>query len=323
MLQGKDWSAVNELIKKTQSVITFPNYNYLFTRLGLIPPHGNNKWGGFSFTPRCFEILLNTFGYIVDRYAFTSKPNSLLSLIWKYRKNITYSIRKPEKNKDSKISLALGMICKADETDSIVKIAKLIGLLVREYVIVIDKENMKSSEINNIRDTLTHKLFEPGRSIPLIKIANRKLNGDFGAQRNYLQQLVAADWILHFDTDELPSKELIENLWWIIRDCEIKNRTVAGFSRRNFVDGELTAAYPDYQFRLLRRHVKWYGKVHEIPLPCIQDYKKTMIYPSYSIEHYLVSDRLQIRRRLYEDIQSGGGSTENQKLLEKPFKLSA
>jgi hypothetical protein len=318
LLQGNDWEMVERNMLSVQSRVLFPNYSCLQYRLRLQKAYGNKSWGEFGFTPRSFEILLNKFGYTVTKYQYTKNLYGLWSLYWRYRANIVFHVVHSSKILDAeKRGIALGIICKADDCEPVANICDVVMGKLTELVVVIDSND--ESRSLEFRNKLILLLKVP--PVYPIVVSNRVLENDFSAQRNHLQTLSRQPWVLHLDTDEMPSEDLLENLDWLVKDCENKSRTVVGIPRKNYVDGQLTAAYPDFQNRLLRSTVPWVGRVHETPLPCKTNYKQTTLFLGGHIYHNIASERLAVRKKMYESIKSGGGATESQSLLEQPFRL--
>jgi len=111
-----------------------------------------------------------------------------------------------------------------------------------------------------------------------IKVYQRKLDGDFSAQKNSVIENCSGDYIMHIDADEYPHETLLEQLKQIIEMNE--GVDLIWIPRVNTVDG-LTEEwiqkwgwrvseqgwinYPDYQSRVFRNSpdIRWTHKVHE------------------------------------------------------------
>tara|TARA_B100000003_G_C10805200_1_gene320475 strand:+ start:172 stop:810 length:639 start_codon:yes stop_codon:yes gene_type:complete len=111
-----------------------------------------------------------------------------------------------------------------------------------------------------------------------IKVYQRKLNGDFAAQKNSVIENSSGDYVFHFDADEYPHEVLLAQIKQIV---EMNDVDLIWVPRVNTVDG-LTEEwiqkwgwrvsekdwvnYPDYQARVFRKAdgIRWTGKVHEI-----------------------------------------------------------
>ncbi|MFW6413005.1 MAG: hypothetical protein ACOC0V_02620, partial [Oceanicaulis sp.] len=90
-----------------------------------------------------------------------------------------------------------------------------------------------------------------------VRIVARRLNGDFGAQRNAAQRAVRACWAFHLDTDETPSDGLAAALPGLAALGERDRLGAIGFARRNLVDGTVSARFPDTQYRLVPRTMRF------------------------------------------------------------------
>ena len=104
-----------------------------------------------------------------------------------------------------------------------------------------------------------------------------KFDGHFGDWKNKLTDLCNGDYIFQIDADEIPNKELIDNLPQIL---EMNSVDVILVPRVNLVDG-LTDEYikkwnwnvddkgrvnwPDPQWRVYKKSesIRWINKVHE------------------------------------------------------------
>ena len=111
----------------------------------------------------------------------------------------------------------------------------------------------------------------------LIKIYQRKLGGDFSAQKNSVIENCSGDYIFHIDADEYPNETLLSQLKEIL---EINDVDLIWIPRVNIVDGITDehiqkwgwrvsekgwVNYPDYQARVFRNDekIRWVRPVHE------------------------------------------------------------
>tara|TARA_B100001996_G_C18645143_1_gene587077 strand:- start:1055 stop:1690 length:636 start_codon:yes stop_codon:yes gene_type:complete len=110
-----------------------------------------------------------------------------------------------------------------------------------------------------------------------IKVYQRKLEGDFSAQKNSVIENCSGDYIFHLDADEYPHETLLEQLKLILETNDVD---LVWLPRVNTVEG-LTDEwanrwgwrvtengwinYPDYQSRVFRNSpdIRWQNKVHE------------------------------------------------------------
>jgi len=110
-----------------------------------------------------------------------------------------------------------------------------------------------------------------------IRVFQRKLDGDFASQKNYVIEQCIGDYIFHLDADEYPNEILLSQLKQIL---QINKTDLIWIPRVNTVDGiteehiqkwgwRLTEKgwvnYPDYQSRVFRNSdgIRWQNKVHE------------------------------------------------------------
>ncbi len=110
-----------------------------------------------------------------------------------------------------------------------------------------------------------------------IKIYQRKLEGDFAAQKNSVIENCSGDYIVHLDADELPHETLMEQLPQII---EMNDVDLIYLPRINTVDGITEqhikqwgwvmnekgwVNYPDFQSRVFKNNkdIRWVRPVHE------------------------------------------------------------
>lgn len=139
-----------------------------------------------------------------------------------------------------------------------------------EIVILDDfSSNLKTFEIiNSFKEKLNKKLI----------FSQRKLEGNFANQKNYLNSLCNKKWIFNLDADETPSISLIENIKEIIEKNNFdlyfapRQNIVIGASKydlKNFnfkIDEYNRINWPDYQGRIYLNNqlIYWDGNIHEI-----------------------------------------------------------
>jgi hypothetical protein len=145
------------------------------------------------------------------------------------------------------------------------------------------------------------------------RVYARGLDGDFSAQRNAAIDKARCRWVLHLDADETPSEALLAELGYWIDLAERHRLRVIGVPRQNWVDGELSDVYPDYQFRLHRADQGWVRKVHEVPAACVKRWREVWRIPAEAdavILHHLTKQGLGEKAKFYDTIQQGMGQTE-------------
>jgi glycosyltransferase involved in cell wall biosynthesis len=177
-----------------------------------------------------------------------------------------------------KISYGITVHNEADELN------KLLEILIHktqkddEIVICVDDTNGEDDEVRYVLDSWCqqygHEELGPYKNI---RIYQRKLNGDFSAQKNSVIENSTGDYIFHLDADEYPHETLLEQLPTIL---EFNDVDLIWIPRVNTVEGltqdhikkwgwQLTendwVNYPDYQSRVFRNRedIRWKRKVHE------------------------------------------------------------
>lgn len=155
-------------------------------------------------------------------------------------------------------------------------------------------------------------------------IAGRKgyaihpMNGDFGNQRNRLQDLSDTEWMLQIDTDEDLEPALLAALSPLAADADRHGLTSLAFPRRNLVDGAQSDHWPDVQYRLNRRTVRFAGSVHERPEPS-RDWRHAALAPAGAILHQLDAARVRARTRIYGAMDRNGARPADEDALLRPF----
>jgi glycosyltransferase involved in cell wall biosynthesis len=149
-----------------------------------------------------------------------------------------------------------------------------------------------------------------------VRVAYRRLDGDFAAHKNHLNRMCTGDYIFQIDADETLHYNLLELVGKIIK----MNPKVDLFliPRVNIVHG-LTdddiqrwgwkvnekgwVVFPDYQTRLYRNSpdIKWEGKVHER----ITGYKQMATLPAeeeWALYHVKDIERQRKQNDFYSTI---------------------
>ena len=161
-----------------------------------------------------------------------------------------------------------------------------------------------------------------------IKVIGRALAADFAAQRNFAQERCRSEWVLHADLDERFDRTLLESLRDVIKSMRRTGKTVCGFPRLNYINGVLINDLPrhewtpeglakardkemteikslDPQFRLVRRDIRWRGKVHETPRPLGRNPDQVMLWTRAAIRHPKTLARQRVQDARYEAIAPG------------------
>ncbi len=116
----------------------------------------------------------------------------------------------------------------------------------------------------------------------LIRVYQRKLNGDFASQKNSVIENSSGDYIFHIDADEYPNEILLSQLKQIleINDVDLiwipRVNTIEGMKQEHIqkwnwrVTENGWVNYPDYQARVFCRNdvIRWRRPLHEVISGC-------------------------------------------------------
>ena len=142
-----------------------------------------------------------------------------------------------------------------------------------EIVICVDGNDEKVQEV------ITSWVQQYGHEdMKVIKVYQRKLDGDFAAHKNSVIENSTGNYIFHIDADEYPHEVLLSQIKQIIEMNEVdliwtpRVNTVDGLTQEWIqkwgwrVSESEWVNYPDYQARIFRNsdEIRWAGKVHEI-----------------------------------------------------------
>jgi len=149
----------------------------------------------------------------------------------------------------------------------------------------------------------------------LIKIYQRKLDGDFSAQKNSVIENCDGDYIFHIDADEIPHENLVNILPKMVETNDVdlvwvpRVNTVEGLTDEHCVKWGWRVTklgwvnYPDYQARIFRNspEIKWTKPVHEHITGC-KTYAHLPPQEELSLYHHKTIDKQEKQNKLYEDI---------------------
>ena len=111
------------------------------------------------------------------------------------------------------------------------------------------------------------------------KVGHRSLNSDFASQKNKLIEMCGGDYIFNIDADEIPHKNLMENLHGLLEqnpDTEVyyvpRVNTVEGLTENYIhewrwrINDKGWVNWPDPQMRIMKNisTIRWKNSVHEI-----------------------------------------------------------
>jgi len=149
----------------------------------------------------------------------------------------------------------------------------------------------------------------------VIKVYQRKLDGDFAAHKNSVIENSTGDYIFHIDADEYPHETLLEqlkqiiemndgvDLIWIPRVNTVEGMTQEHvqkwgwrISEKNWVN------YPDYQSRVFRRDksIRWKRPLHELIDGC-KTYAHLPPHEELSLYHPKTIQKQEQQNMFYMD----------------------
>tara|TARA_Y100001963_G_scaffold159746_1_gene264969 strand:+ start:1910 stop:2548 length:639 start_codon:yes stop_codon:yes gene_type:complete len=196
------------------------------------------------------------------------------------------------------------------------EINELLGLLIHH----IGKED-EICILDDFSDERTQEVFTSWTAqygdLVNIKIEQRALNGDFAAQKNYLNSMCSGDYIFNIDADEKPHDALINQIKPIL---EMNDVDLVWLPRVNTVDGiteehikkwgwRVTEKgwinYPDYQARVYRNaeHIKWIKPVHEV-ITGTKTHSHLPPYEELSLYHHKKIEKQEQQNKFYEEINA-------------------
>ncbi len=164
----------------------------------------------------------------------------------------------------------------------------------------------------------TADLMPPADWPDTIRILQRPLAGDFAAQRNAGQEMARHEWVLQLDADETVDGETLAALGHVAALADAGGCLSVGLARRNRVDGVLSDLFPDIQYRLNRRSLRYAGKVHERPA-LAGGWRDSFVAPNLVIEHHLSRAHVERRSERYEALQPGKGRLFERDALLTPY----
>ena len=149
----------------------------------------------------------------------------------------------------------------------------------------------------------------------LIKIYQRKLDGDFSAQKNSVIENSSGDYIFHIDADEIPHENLVTilpemletndvDLVWVPRVNTVEGLTDEWIQEWGWVVSDKGwVNYPDYQGRVFRNSedIYWEGKVHERITGC-KTYSHLPPHEELSLYHHKTIEKQEQQNELYSTL---------------------
>ena len=171
-----------------------------------------------------------------------------------------------------KISYGITVHNEADELNRLLEILIHKTDKEDEIVICVDGED---DAVEFVLQSWTQQYGHDGMKV--IKVYQRKLEGDFAAQKNSVIENSSGDYIFHLDADEYPNEILLQQLKQILEINEVdlvwipRVNTVEGITESHIQNWNWKVTeqgwinYPDYQARVFRndKSIRWERKVHE------------------------------------------------------------
>ena len=207
-----------------------------------------------------------------------------------------------------KISYGITVHNEADELN------KLLDILIHktdkedEIVICVDGDD---AGVRFVLDSWTQQYAHA----KMIKVYQRKLDGNFSDQKNSVIENSTGDYIFHIDADEYPNeillqqlKEIIEmnegvDLIWIPRVNTIENMEQRHIDRWGWkVSEKGWVNYPDYQARVFRRDesIRWTRPLHEYIKGC-KTYAHLPPHEELSLYHPKTIERQEKQNMFYNE----------------------
>lgn len=207
-----------------------------------------------------------------------------------------------------RVPVSLGLLCRPAELDRVLAAVSVHAAWTDDVTVLLDADAAPP-----------HAVPVDGFPHDAVRIAARPLEGDFAAQRNALQDLARHPWMVQLDADETLDLAAARRLPSLAALAEAGAVLSVGLPRRNRVDGLLSDVYPDVQYRLNHRAVRYAGRVHERPV-LDGGWARSLIALHGAIEHHLGRAHVLARSRRYESLAPGRGRTEEEAALLRPFR---
>ena len=154
-----------------------------------------------------------------------------------------------------------------------------------ELLQILKKNIDEEDEIIIVRDGMdvpVGALLNDHKESKNLRVYDKKFEGDFAEQKNFVIEKCTGDYIFHIDADEYPHDTLLEQLPQIIEMNDVdliwipRVNTVEGFTQEDVqrwgwrMTEKGWVNYPDYQARVFRNHkdIRWTRPLHEYITGC-------------------------------------------------------
>lgn len=155
------------------------------------------------------------------------------------------------------------------------------------------------------------------------RVIEHPFENDFSAQKNRAIEALDTEWVYLHDPDERLEPTFVDIIPMLIDIPNGQKFLMSagvlptkesffdcfGIPRKNFIDGQQTEVYPDYQYRLFRNYCRYQHPVHEV-IVNFEDRTEvdfgwdTLEKPSrFNILHYKSSNRQAEQNALYSRIE--------------------
>jgi len=135
--------------------------------------------------------------------------------------------------------------------------------------------------------------------------------GNFADWKNKLNDYCTGDYIYQIDADEMISEYMVKNLHEILllnKNVDLifipRMNTVQGLTEEHIkmwnwrIDSKNLINFPDWQGRVYRKGLIWYGKVHE-RIAGGQRFASLPLDEEYCIQHHKTIERQEKQNKLY------------------------
>ncbi|GJD46061.1 hypothetical protein AFCDBAGC_3941 [Methylobacterium cerastii] len=207
-----------------------------------------------------------------------------------------------------RVPVSLGLLCRPPDLDRVLAAVAAHAAWTDDVVVLLDAAAASPRTVS-----------DEGFPHDAVRVAARPLDGDFAAQRNALQDLAHHPWMLQLDADETLDLAVGRRLPALAALAEAGDVLSVGLARRNRVDGLLSDVFPDVQYRLNRKAVRYEGRVHERPA-LDGGWPRSFVALHGAIEHHLGRAHVLARSRRYESLAPGRGRPEEEAALLRPFR---
>ncbi len=209
-----------------------------------------------------------------------------------------------------KLSYGITVHDEADELNRLLEV--LVHKTDKEDEIVICVDG-KDDAVEHVLQSWTQQYGHDGMKI--MKIYQRKLDGDFAAQKNSVIENSTGDYIFHIDADEYPSDGLLEYVKPILEANDIdliwvpRVNTVDGITEKHIQQWRWRVSeagwvnYPDYQSRIFKNtpELRWQNKVHERIMGA-KNYSHLPPNESLSLYHPKTIEKQEKQNEFYETL---------------------